>query len=63
MVKNCDFFVFFRKKRALFVIFCAIFVNLCISMTILGPAFAKASSRQAEFALLLSFSLWGWGIS
>ena len=32
----CDFFVFFGKKRALFVIFCEKFVKICISLTILG---------------------------
>jgi hypothetical protein len=32
----CDFLSFFCKKRALFAIFCAIFVFFAISLTILG---------------------------
>jgi spore photoproduct lyase len=59
MVKNWYFLCFFCKKRALFVISCAIFVFFVISLTILGPAFAKASSRQAEFAQFLSLLVYG----
>ncbi|MCJ7692431.1 MAG: hypothetical protein MUO22_03320, partial [Sedimentisphaerales bacterium] len=32
----CNFLSFFCKKRAFFVIFCAIFVFFAISLTILG---------------------------
>jgi hypothetical protein len=51
MVKNWYFFVFFCKKRALFVIFCAIFVFLVIFLTILGVVRAFASA-QAPRGLL-----------
>jgi hypothetical protein len=34
--KNGEKRVFFCKKRALFVIFCAFFDNLALSLTILG---------------------------
>ena len=41
----CDFLSFFCKKRALFAIFCTIFVFFAISFTILGGVRAFSLSR------------------